>query len=212
MMVIRECVKSHSRLPETLLMNNGKEFKSDEFNNLLALFGTTVQFYPSPIRFESNDLSGIVNNFVRNEIEREESFWSMGNLKKSLSMLLYEVYDRKNHQALGTSPREIFQSTSYRIGKYGTRLIRYDNEFKLLTYPIVERKVIEGRGIKNNNLYYWTIEFLQPTFNGKKVKVKFDPVDLDIAFVCINGSWKNLDRTSNFIEPRKKVRSININD
>jgi transposase InsO family protein len=46
MMVIRDCVRRHGRMPETIVVDNGKEFRSKYFQALCALYGCTIQYRP----------------------------------------------------------------------------------------------------------------------------------------------------------------------
>ncbi|MEH7387806.1 transposase family protein [Bacillus sp. JJ1521] len=195
--VIRESVKKYSRIPNSFVISSGKEFSNVHFQSFLFQFGCTVSFYPKDSKNENNieALFRTVKNFVIYGSEPRKSLWTFESLEKSLSLLLDEVYDKEPNNRLGTSPRETFQ-TSIQSGEIPNRYIRYDEEFKILTYPIVERKVIPGRGIMINSFYYWTKEFVQPAIEMKKVTVKYDPVDLDIAFVYINGGWKKLKKDS----------------
>ena len=41
MMVMRDCVRRHSRLPQIVVVDNGKEFSSVYFETLLAYFEIT---------------------------------------------------------------------------------------------------------------------------------------------------------------------------
>lgn len=180
---------------------------------MLGEIGSSARFYPRNIGGEFDNLSRTVNDYLKTDVQYEESFWFMGNLKRLLSIVLYKVYDLKNHPVLGISPREIFQNAIKSQGDTHQGSIRYDNKFKMLTYPIVERKVSPKRGIKNNYFYYWTDEFIKSSINRKKIKVKYDPEDINIAFAYINGSWKKLVRYGTSHQSKKsKVRSVNIYD
>lgn len=196
MMVIRECVKKYSLLPNSIAFNGGKEYKSEQFFSLLATLGITAHINPKndENKYYFEMLFRTINNFVI--CAQYRSQWFLENLNKSLAMLLYEVYDTTPNLVLGNSPRDFYMAFLDTQGDMSQRFISYDKEFKLLTCPIIERKVIQGRGIRNNNFSYWTREFMQPDLDCKKVKVKYDPVDKDIAFAFINGNWKKLTRVT----------------
>lgn len=93
--------------------------------------------------------------------------------KKLLSLLLYEVYNRKYQLELETSPRDLF----HKLDDIQKRYIKFDNEFQFLTLPI---------------LFYWANDFIYSKFRRETVIVKFDPLNIDIAYVYINASWKQL--------------------
>lgn len=212
MMVVRECVKNHSRLPDTLVIDRREKFGFEQFGNMLTELGYILKISPTNALFNSNDFSRIVNDFVKSDVQHGESFWSMGNLKKTLSMFLYEIYDQKCHPILGKSPREIFQSKQQKLGEASSKSIAYNDKFVLLTFPIVERKIIPGRGIKIHNIFYWANDFINPSFNFQKIKVKFDPLNKDVAFAYINKSWKSLIKCSIFQPKSQKARRINKYD
>lgn len=46
MMVIRECIKRHGRLPQIFVTDGGKEFSSVYFETLLAIFECTRKVRP----------------------------------------------------------------------------------------------------------------------------------------------------------------------
>ncbi|KQL21237.1 Mu transposase C-terminal domain-containing protein [Cytobacillus solani] len=210
-MVIRECVNKHSTLPTSIILSGGKEFKSVQFHSTWIELGCTLIKYPMIVKsiFNTENLFRIINNFLKSH-KQEQSLWLADNLKKSLSLLLYEVYDTMHQPELGTSPRDLF----HKLDDFRKRNINYDEEFQLLPLPIVKRRVIPGRGIKINNLFYWANDFIQPIFKMETVFVKFDPLNIDIAFVCINDSWKKLKLLGYETEKTNsiKMRSINIHD
>lgn len=46
-LVIRQCVRNHGRLPETIVVDNGSEFQSVYFSALLSHYGVNLMFRPS---------------------------------------------------------------------------------------------------------------------------------------------------------------------
>jgi hypothetical protein len=203
MMVLRECVERYSLLPETIVFCDGIEIRKEQFLSLLDAYDLKAHVRPMiQIRtFDFDYLNKITNELV---IQHQKFPWFFEDLRKSLSKLLYEVYDNRHHMALGTSPSEFFQAAlkSFDSSKY----IPYDEEFILLTCTMVERTVIPGRGIKINNFYYWVEDFMHPKL--KKIKVKLDPADSDIAFASINGNWIRMARGHEKQEKRIAKRSF----
>src|SRR5271157_2735789 len=129
MMVLRNCVKRHQRLPQTLVVDGGREFESTYFETLLARYECTKKTRPpAKARFGSvcerlfgttntqfvHNLSG--NTQITKDVRQVTSSvnpkrlatWSLGDLHQRLTEYLFEIYDRMEHPALGQSPREAF--------------------------------------------------------------------------------------------------------
>jgi hypothetical protein len=205
MMVLRECVERYSLLPKSIVFSGGKEFRNEQFQSLLDAYEVKAHIRPmSSIKsFDFDYLHKTTNEFVKSEFQHQKSPWFFEDLRKSLSKLLYESYENSHHISLGTSPREFFQAG---LESFGSNIsIPYDEKFIVLTCPMVERKVITGRGIKINNLYYWVEQFMQPELFMKNIKVKFDPENIDIAFAFINGHWIRMTRD---VKMKRRDRKI----
>ncbi|MEN6385978.1 MAG: TnsA endonuclease N-terminal domain-containing protein, partial [Phycisphaerales bacterium] len=122
MMVMRECVRLHSRLPQTIVVDNGKEFHSIYFEKLLAFYGITKKSRPpAKSRFSSvcERLFGTTNTaFVHNltgntQIMKDPriatksvnpknlAIWDIGRLYTRLQNWAYVEYDIREHSSLG---------------------------------------------------------------------------------------------------------------
>ena len=81
-----------------------------------------------------------------------------GGLHTRLSEYLFEVYDTIEHPALGRAREKRFGQES-RHRHSPDRMIPYDQEFLMATLPATPRgtaKVMPGRGVKVNHVYYWS--------------------------------------------------------
>lgn len=213
MNVFRECVKRHGRLPHTVVVDNGKEFESIYFDTLLAANGILKKLRPpSEPRFGAviERLVGTMNTtFVHNlwgntqnskagrkmtkaVSPRNLAIWTPERAHARIEEWAYEIYDIVEHSALGTSPREAFQSgqalTGYRLNK----LIPYDLDFIMMTLPSTEKgtaKVSRGL-VKINNCLYKCSDFQDPEAEGTDVRVRYDPYDLSVAFAYVKGKWR----------------------
>lgn len=130
MLAMRECVARFSRLPQTIVMDGGREFGSVYFETLLARYEITKKTRPaSQPRFGSlvERLFGTSNTrFVHNLAGNTQSMkddlchmtdavnpqrlatWTLAELTTRLAEFAYEVYDQIDHPALGQSPRQAF--------------------------------------------------------------------------------------------------------
>jgi transposase InsO family protein len=213
MMALRECVRRHRRFPQMLVVDGGRDFESVYFETLLARFECTKKVRPpAQPRFGSvcERLFGTVSsqffdNLLGNtQLTRQvrlvtksvdpkaHAVWTLERLHEHLCEWAYEVYDSLEHPALGQSPREAFADGLILGGHRTHRLIPYDEQFQLLTLPTTRKgtaKVVPGRGVKINGLYYWSDQFRDPTVEETQVPVRYDPYDLGLAWAFVAHRW-----------------------
>jgi transposase InsO family protein len=213
MMVLRECVRRHQRLPQIVVVDGGKEFESTYFEALLANYQCTKKVRPgAKPRFGSvcerifqvsntqfvHNLRGntqIMRNVrqVTKSVNPEGlATWSLTELYDRLCEYLYEIYDTVEHPALGRSPREAFLSRLADTGERQHRMIPYDEAFLIFTLPTTNRgtaKVVAGKGVKIHHVYYWCETFREPQVQGSLVAVRYDPFDAGIAYAFVHRQW-----------------------
>lgn len=213
MMILRDCVRRHSRLPQILVVDGGREFQSIYFETLLARYECTKKTRPpAKARFGSvlERLFGTCNTqFVHNlqgntQITREVrqvttsvnpktlAIWNLADLNERLTEYLFELYDQIEHPALGQSPRDAFARGLEVGGLRLHRLIPYDRDFLLSTMPSTPKctaTVKPGRGIKIHYIYYWADAFRDPELEGREVSVRYDPFDAGTAYAFCCNQW-----------------------
>ncbi|HEX8144769.1 MAG TPA: TnsA endonuclease N-terminal domain-containing protein [Pyrinomonadaceae bacterium] len=213
MMIIRECVRRFGRLPQIVIVDKGLEFSSTYFETLLAVYECTKKTRPpTEGRFGSvcERLFGTTNTqFIHNlqgntqimrnvrqvtksNDPRQHAIWTLEKIYLYLHQWAYEVYDTNGHPALGQSSRDAFASGMLYAGERSHRLILYNNDFRMLTLPTTAKttaKVQIGRGVKINNIYYWSDVFRHPNVESSQVPVRFDPWDAGLAFAYARGRW-----------------------
>lgn len=213
MMILRDCVRRHGRLPQILVVDGGPEFQSTYFETLLARYECTKKTRPpAQARFGSvcERLFGTTNTqFIHNlrgntQITRNirqvtksnapvgQAVWTLGRLHDCLSLFLFEIYDTIEHPSLGQSPRDSYfaglNNTGFRVNKS----IPYDQAFLMATLPTTPRgtaKVSPGRGFRLNRVYYWAEAFRDPTIENRDVAVRYDPFDIGTAYAFVKNSW-----------------------
>jgi putative transposase len=213
MMLLRECVRRHNRLPQIVVVDGGKEFGSTYFEALLANYECMKKERPAAkARFGSlcERMFGVSNTqfvhnlrgntlIMRNVRQVTKSVnpkglatWSLTELHDRLCEYLYEVYDTADHLALGQSPREAFFTRLAETGERQHRMIPYDREFLIFTMPTTIRgtaKVVRGRGVQIHHVYYWCEAFRDPEVQGQQVAVRFDPYDAGAAYAFVHRQW-----------------------
>jgi putative transposase len=213
MLVVRECVRRHQRLPQTLVVDGGREFGSVYFETLLAryectkktrpvarprfgsicerLFGTTNTRFVHTLT-GNTQLLRQVRQVTKGTDPKRHARWTLGRLHARLCEWAYEVYDTIEHPALGQAPREAFVDGLHRGGRRPQRLIADDEELRLLSLPSTPKgtaKLQPRLGVKIHYLYYWSDVFLDPAVEGTTVPVRYDPFDAGLAYAFVKGRW-----------------------
>ena len=213
MMILRECVRRHGRLPQIVVVDGGAEFESIYFETLLAryecakktrpgaqprfgsvcerLFGTTnTQFIYNLLG--NTQVMRNVRQVTRAVDPKEHACWTLGRLYARLCEWAYDVYDTLEHQALGQSPREAFSGGLTRGGRRAHRLIPYNEDFRLFTLPTTRKgtaKVVPRQGVQINYISYWSDAFLDPAVEETQVPVRYDPLDAGTAYAFVKRHW-----------------------
>jgi transposase InsO family protein len=213
MLVLRACVHRHQRLPQIVVVDGGLEFESVYFETLLARYGCTKKTRPGGRpRFGSvcERLFGTTNTQLVHTLvgntqilqqvrqvtsaihPRASACWTLDRLAAHLAVWADELYDTRDHPALGQSPREAFTAGLRQGGHRLHRLIPDDEEFRMLTLPSTRKgtaKVQPRCGVKINYLYDSSEAFLDPVVEGTQVPVRFDPFDAGVAYAFVRGRW-----------------------
>ncbi len=213
MMVLRVCVRRLGRLPQMLVADGGKEFRSRYFEALLNSYSCHKQYRPwAKPRYGSviERLFGTTNTeFVFNLLgntqaskmgrlmtkavnPKNQAVWQLPDLYDFLCEWAYEVYDQQTHPALGQSPRETWESGLDLGGQREHRRIRYDDVFRVLTFPGSPREtalVYRNHGIQFHYLLYWNDVLASPSVVGTKVKLRYDPFDISHVYAYVHNHW-----------------------
>jgi putative transposase len=213
MMIVRECVRRYSRLPQMLVMDGGSEFDSIYFETLLARCEVTKKSRPpAKARFGSTceRIFGSANDQFLHNLQgntqvarstrqitssvdpRNHAAWPLKELHRRLSEYIYEIYDTLDHPALGQSPREAFDAAIAQTGNRSHRNISYDRDFLILTLPSTRKgtaMITPGRGMKINHVHYWSDYFRNPAWETKQVPVRYDPFDVGTAYGFVDRQW-----------------------
>lgn len=213
LMVLRNCVKRHGRLPESIVVDGGKEFASTYFETACALYKVKIIRRPvTKARYGSqierflgtcntnlfHFLSG--NTQLRKNVRQMTSevdpdcfaVWTLPELNKALERYMYEVYDNLEHRELLVTPRFAFERGMELHGHRPDRLVSYDELFIITTSPAPAKGTakVQPDGVKIHYLYYYSTELLRHV--GKELSVRFDPFDKSVAWAYVDGSWLRL--------------------
>lgn len=225
MTVMRECVRRHHRVPKTLVVDGGSEFKSTHFECLLARLVITKKTRPpSKGRFGSvmERMFGVSNEeFIHtlagntqatrnprscSPTHRPErlAVWTLRTLTERFEQWLAEHYHQRIHSALGTSPSQFLTAMNAHCGERTHVLIPYTEDFVLSCLPATGRNgkvtIDSARGAKTQNSHYWHPNFRDPALNGKKLEARSDPLNRFHIYVFLKGKWTEClsDRAGEF--------------
>src|SRR6266581_4690925 len=217
MMTLRLCVKRYGRLPTAIVVDGGPEFQSVYFEQLLALYHVRKHQRPaSEPRFGSPQerLFGTLDTAVlyhllgntqstqkprrmtRATDPKRLACWTLPKLAERVGQWADEEYESIRHPALGMTPREAYDLSIRQDGERANTRIEYDDAFQKATFPTTRKgtaKVEPGVGVRMNYLDYWCEVMRDPTVEGTQVKVRYDPFDVSVGFVYIDGRWRTCD-------------------
>jgi putative transposase len=213
MMVLRECVKRHQRLPQECFVDRGPEFGSVYFETLLTRFFVTKKDRPARQprmgsvieRLFGTVTTQLINQLLGNtqatkkpriltrEVDPKRlAVWTLPRFGARLCQYVYEVYDQMDHPALGQSPREAFAQGMKLAGMRTHCLTLYTEEFLQLTCPTTRTgcaKLDGARGIVVNGLRYGHPLMRTSKDVGKCVPIRYEPFDMGRAYAFVEGQW-----------------------
>jgi transposase InsO family protein len=213
MMIMRNCVMRHNRLPQIIVVDGGPEFRSTYFETLLAkyecikktrppakarfgsicerLFGTTNTQFVHNLR-GNTQITRNVRQVTKSNKPVGQAVWTLSALYTYLSSFLFEIYDAIEHPALGQTPRDANIMGLKTTGARANRMVSYDQTFLMATFPSTQRgtaRVMPGRGVKINGMHYWAEAFRDPSLENHDISIRYDPFDMGTAYAFVNSRW-----------------------
>ncbi len=212
MMVLRDIVRRHGRMPVFLVVDNGPDFRSREFKRVCALYGCSIRYRPAGQprhgsvmeRLFGTTQSQLIHNlsgntqlmkYVRTVTKsvNPANFveWTMPALHGALDYYFQFLYGTENHPAHGEGPVEHFKKRMAETGMRLHRLVRFDRRFLIETCPGPDasgtRSVDGQRGVKINHIRYWNKAFIG--LHKKDVDIRIDPWDVRFVYALVGGEW-----------------------
>lgn len=215
MMVLRECVRRFNRLPQTIVVDGGPEFRSQYFEMLMAAFEIIVKTRPAAeprfggvierlfntankqlihLLIGNTQITRDPRQMTKENNPKELAVWSLGPLFDALCDWAYNRYDIERHWTLKRAPRDLYAANLRLTGERRHRLIPYDDHFMKLTLPSTRKgtaKYFAGKGFKCNGEYYRYIgdEVEEDKLDDKQLKVRYEPFNLKYGYIYYNKRW-----------------------
>ncbi len=216
MAVIRDCVRRWGRLPESLVLDGGKEFQCVWTQTLCARYHVTLIYRPAAKprygsqmeRFFGTLNTNLIhvlkgNTQLRKNVRQmtnavdPDNFavWTFPELCDLLERYFFQIYDNLDHRELLMSPRACFETSVAQSGHRPMHVVPYDRNFLLNTCPSPRKGTarVQADGVKVHYLYYNSAQ-LQAHF-GKDVEVRYDPGNMGVAFAYVDREWVRLTCT-----------------
>ena len=214
MMVLRDIVRRHGRLPQFIVVDNGTDFKSINFKMFLKSIGIHLRFRPAGRprhgavmeRLFGRGHSEYVHNLSGNTKATKQvrtttgkylparmAEWTLEAMYFGLEYWAFTYYDQDLHPALGLSPREAQDKGIAETGSRAHRHLICNTDFLIATCPTVDRegvrKVDRQRGVKFDDHFFSAPELRDLKVAGSKVPVRYDPWDHSTVYAYVNHRW-----------------------
>jgi putative transposase len=214
MMVIRDMVQRFQRLPEFIIVDNGKEFLSEAFETFLKAMGTHLRYRPAGRprhgavleRLFGRAHSEYIHNLAGNTKATKNvrmttgkhlpvnfATWTLEAMYFGFQHWATEYYETERHPALDDTPRETYLRGLRESGSRPQRQILLNRDFLISTCPPADRtgirQVHRQNGVKVNNQFFWSPEFSDSRIAGQQFSVRYDPWDASSVYVRVKERW-----------------------
>lgn len=204
-MVIRDCVRRNCRLPETIVVDNGKEFESTYFEVLLAKYGICKQSRPPGApRFGSSieSLFKSMREFLRtlpgstknDDRGRAVSAKFRGQARALLNIeatydaverFCFDLFNQNPLRNCDSSPMQLLEAGLQSASYSGVR-VELSSQFLALTAIPTGHfsKIVPQRGVRHLDRWFHSPELFRQKV-GARVEVFEDPWERNQIYVAI---------------------------
>lgn len=211
MLVIRDCVRRHKRIPQTIVSDQGPDFKSTYYDQLLAFLSVHKRLRPASKPRSGNLIErffGVKNaeftHILRGNNKalqsprsmspshdpRKLAVWNLRALREGFEGYLARVYHAAEHSALGISPFQAMEIGMRQAGARSHTMIAYDRDFLIATMPTTDigtAKIQRNCSFKANSIEYFSSSLVD--YVGEKLEIRYDPFDVSRAYVIGKSGW-----------------------
>lgn len=221
MIVLRACVQRHERFPDVIVCDQGSDFNSRYFEQLLSLYSVTKQERPggqprqgaSVERAFGTITKGLIHSLPGNTKANKHgraqtrkthapelhASLTLDELQRELIDALYEVYAHRRSKGTLEAPAERMERLLASVGERSFKRIRYDENFIRMTLPAPKtptRKFRTNRPITVTHIEYFGDVLRKPEFDQTRVPVKYDPYDISYIYIEVDHQWHRLETTN----------------
>ena len=233
LLLLREYVRRHNRLPRAISVDNGKEFHGRALERFCKLYGVDIRYRPpamprggSPVErifgaTEEEVIAQMEGNTRQLKHARETSkshdpferaAWTLYATYRAFEKYFFEVRPVRSHPMLGMTPNEYEAKRLAETGQREHRLVAYDQNLMLATClptPRGKHKFDKRRGIQSDGQWYRHPD-MAVLKDGEKVEVLLEPWLFNVIYVYVRDHWVAAVGTSSRAAPGRSRREVNI--
>ena len=211
--VLYDCVRRHGRVPDTVVVDQGPEFHSNDVESAFAylrvhkverparkarfgsvmerMFGTTNTAFVHEL-LGNTTLLALGRGLSSDRHPARSAVWTLPMVEEACERWLFEVYPALRHGTLGDTPGDVFARGLARDGERIARHVALDDTLRVLLAQTVRgdtRRVDPVRGLVVDYLRYWHDDFQYGDVAGARVPVKLDMADCSVVFAYVRRRW-----------------------
>jgi transposase InsO family protein len=206
--VIRECVRWHGRLPESIVVDNGSDFQSVYFEVLLARYAVTkIDRPPEDPRFggkmeatfrnaKCELLSALSGNTSNDERGRSVSpthrgqataVWPVDEIYTAYLDYFYGTYNLRLASTAICSISELLKKSMERFSCSG-RIVEFDDQFIIATAVPNGPLKVSRQGIRTRETWFWHPDLAKIPI-GHRVETLIEPFDDGCIYALVEDKW-----------------------
>lgn len=211
LMVLRDYVRRHGRLPRVLVVDGGDDLSSREIRAFCRIYGIDLRLRKGKPRggaaveralgatevevfaqMEGN--TRIMRNarMVTKDVDPfRRAEWTLTALHGAAESYLFDARETRVHPTLGVTPKQYEEMRVIETGQRNHKLVRFDEDLMLMTSPHSKRwfhTIDRQRGVWADNMYYWH-DCLRVAEHKEKVEVRVEPWNANVIYICFRGRW-----------------------
>ncbi len=211
-LVIRDCVRRHGRLPETIMTDGGAEFRSVHFATMLAFLRITRAERPPEDpkfglavertfgAFRQRFLRGLPGHGISIERARaisaafradKRSELTPKALLSAIETFVFHGYNVEPRASNISAPEDIRLSYERKVSCSG-RAVDWDQKFLVATAieaPEATYRLHAGRGLTVDRRWYSAPALSRYRGWKRDLAVRLEPFDDSVIYVCVEKSW-----------------------
>ncbi|WP_340648245.1 TnsA endonuclease N-terminal domain-containing protein [Pseudoxanthomonas winnipegensis] len=239
--VIRDCVRRHERLPETIVVDNGAEFHSEYFEVVLARLGVAIQRRPpgrpryggtiegwfhslkaflSAQRGNTNN-DGRGRSAVATHKGKAHASWTLIEAYNAIDRFVFELFNSGAARS-GVDSRSTKSTEALYLFPESGVLTAFNATFLALTAMPLRKplKVDMARGIRHLGRWFTDPKLFDSNKPGMRLKVFEEPWDMNTVYAlvdgvlvpCRHGSLATTDLRKDFTPALESIRHLECSD
>jgi len=216
MAACRDCVRRYRRLPDNIYYDLGSEHggltldlleSAYELSFLKrpagnARFGADIESHIGAFKKDIREYRGSFKRIARrggtaSHSPENKSMWFWDDFDDDFREYVFVDWPTMGHDGIATKPAILFEKSLKDQGDRPLRVIPYDENFIVLTMPIVKSaaKIQPTRGLRYDYVWYHAPELNDSRWHKEPVSLR-EPVDESHIIVQLGAAWVRCDPLS----------------